>query len=85
MSRRWSGDGLRQVAVADCRWEGEAAFDESVVHLVVKTYEQVWVEFGVAGLEIDEDVYQVLLVVVKRVGDDVVNFETWTQVAGEFA
>ena len=53
-SRRWSSDGLLQVAVADCRRKLEAAFDETVVHLVVETYERVGVEFGVSGLEIDE-------------------------------
>ena len=62
--------------MAGGRGKGEAAFDELVVHLVVKAYEQVWVEVRVAGLEIDEDVYQILVVVVKRVDDDVVNFET---------
>ena len=48
---------LLKVAVADGRGKGEAAFYETVVHFVVKTYEQVGVEFGVAGFEIDEDVY----------------------------
>jgi hypothetical protein len=82
--RRWSSDGLQQVAVADGRGKGEAAFDEFVVHLVVKTYEEVGVEFGVAGLEIDEDVYKVFVVVVKGVGYDVVNLKTRSQVTGEF-
>ena len=84
MGRRRSREGRWQVAVADGRGKGEAAFDELVVHLVVKAYEQVWVEVRVAGLEIDEDVYQILVVVVKRVDDDVVNFETRTQVFGKF-
>ena len=83
-SRRRSSDVLLKVAVADGRGKGEAAFYETVVHFVVKTYEQVGVEVRVAGLEIDEDVYQVFVVVVKRVGYDVVNLETRSQVTGEF-
>ena len=85
VSPRWSSDGLLQVAVADGRWKLEAAFDETVVHLVVETYEQVGVEFGVSGLEIDEDVHEILVVVVKRIGDDVMNLKTGTQVSGEFS
>ena len=39
-SRRRSSDVLLKVAVADGRGKGEAACDETVVHFVVKTYEQ---------------------------------------------
>ena len=45
----------------------------------------MWVEFGAAGLETDEGVHQDLVVVAKRVGGEVLNFETRTQASGEFS
>ena len=49
--------GLVHVAVADGRWPGESAFDEAVVHIVIESHQYVRVDVGVAGLQVDGDMY----------------------------